>query len=150
MAADFLREKSDLQDKVTTLQANASRALRGVSRFDYLLTPGIPDTKDFFTPAHDDDADIFGTHRRGLTNCRLDVTGLFPPDDLGSDFADSPDASPIRKPFLAANHPTNEIEALQQQPPPPSPVGAVPASVELRALDNRRLYHRKLSTISPF
>ena len=117
MAADFLREKSDLQDKVNTLKANASRALRSGSRFDSPLTPGGPETKDFLTPAgHDDDADIFGTHGRGSTNRRnLDVSGLFPPDDLGSDFADSPDASPIRKPFLAANHPTNEIEALQQR-----------------------------------
>lgn len=117
MAADFLREKSDLQDKVNTLKASASRALRSGSRFDSPLTPGGPETKDFLTPAaHDDDADIFGTHGRGSTNRRnLDVAGLFPPDDLGSDFADSPDASPIRKPFLAANHPTNEIEALQQR-----------------------------------
>jgi hypothetical protein len=115
MAADFLREKSDLQDKVNTLKANASRALRSGSRFDSPLTPGGPETKDFLTPAgHDDGADIFGTHGRGPTNRRnLDLSGLSPPDDLGSDFADSPNASPIRKPFLAANHPTNEIEALQ-------------------------------------
>jgi hypothetical protein len=99
------------------LKANASRALRSGSRFDSPLTPGGPETKDFLTPAgHDDDADIFGTHGRGSTNRRnLDVSGLFPPDDLGSDLADSPDASPIRKPFLAANHPTNEIEGLQQR-----------------------------------
>jgi hypothetical protein len=70
----------------------------------------------FTSAGHDDDADIFGTHGRGSTIRRnLDVSGLSPPDDLGSDFADSPDASPIRKLFLAANYPTNEIEALQQR-----------------------------------
>jgi hypothetical protein len=36
------------------------------------------------------------------------------PDDLGSDFTDSPDASLIRKPFLAAKHPANKIKALQR------------------------------------
>jgi hypothetical protein len=104
-------------EKSHILKANASRARRSGSRFDSPLTPGGPETKDFLTPTgHDNDADIFGTHGRGSTNRRnLDVSGLFPPDDLGSDLADSPDASPIRKPFLAANHPTNEIEALRQR-----------------------------------
>jgi hypothetical protein len=109
-----MAEKSDLQDKVNILKANASRALRSGSRFDSPLTPGGPETNDFLTPAgHDNDADIFGDPRKRLHQSK--ESGLFPPDDLGSDFADSPDASPIRKPFLAANHPTNEIEALQQR-----------------------------------
>ncbi|KAF8962640.1 hypothetical protein BDZ97DRAFT_2059572 [Flammula alnicola] len=116
-AAGLARDKSDLQQAMDTLKAEVARAGRRLPRFGSPLTPGGPDTKDFLTPAgHDDPDDVFGTTGRGSTNRRnLDVSGLFPPDDLGSDFADSPDPSPVRKPFLAANHPTNEIEALQQR-----------------------------------
>ena len=40
---------------------------------------------------------------------------MFGAEDLGSDYADFPKHSPFRKTFLAANHPSNEIEALQQR-----------------------------------
>ncbi|PPQ80542.1 hypothetical protein CVT25_001575 [Psilocybe cyanescens] len=116
-AAGLARDKSDLQQAMDTLKANVARAGRMLPRFGSPLTPGGADAKDFLTPAgRDDDGDVFGTTGRGSTNRRnLDVSGLFPPDDLGSDFADSPDPSPLRRPFLASNHPTNEIEALQQR-----------------------------------
>ncbi|KAH9478703.1 Anucleate primary sterigmata protein A [Psilocybe cubensis] len=116
-AAGLARDKSDLQQAVDTLKAEVARAGRMLPRFGSPLTPGGADTKDFLTPAgRDDDGDVFGTTGRGSTNRRnLDVSGLFPPDDLGSDFPDSPDPSPLRRPFLSSNHPTNEIEALQQR-----------------------------------
>jgi len=116
-AAGLARDKSDLQQNVDTLKAEVARAGRRIPRFGSPLTPGGPDQKDFLTPAHDGDgeSDVFGTTGRASTNRRnLDVAGLFPPEDL-ADFADSPDPSPVRKPFLAANHPSNEIEALQQR-----------------------------------
>ncbi|KAF8905236.1 hypothetical protein CPB84DRAFT_1745558 [Gymnopilus junonius] len=119
-AAGLSRDKSDLQQAIDTLKAEVARAGRRIPRFGSPLTPGHGETKDFLTPAgglHDDaDSDVFGTGRPSMNRRNLDVSGLFPPDDLGSDFGDnSPDPSPLRKPFLAANHPTNEIEALQQR-----------------------------------
>ncbi|KAJ3484850.1 hypothetical protein NLJ89_g11950 [Agrocybe chaxingu] len=118
-AAGLARDKSDLQQTIDTLKAEAARAARRIPRYGSPLTPGRDDQKDFLTPAgHDMDgeSDIFGTTGRGSVNRRnLDVASLFPPDDLGDDFGDSPEPSPLRKPFLAANHPSNEIEALQQR-----------------------------------
>ncbi|KAF9480593.1 hypothetical protein BDN70DRAFT_805008 [Pholiota conissans] len=115
-AAGLMRDKSDLQQAMDTLKAEVARAGRRLPKYGSPLTPGGPETMDFLTPAgHNDPDDVFGTTGRGSTNRRnLDVSSLFPPEDLG-DFADSPDPSPLRKPFLAANHPTNEIEALQQR-----------------------------------
>ncbi|KAF8155589.1 hypothetical protein B0H34DRAFT_783418 [Crassisporium funariophilum] len=117
-AAGLARDKSDLQQTIDTMKAEATRAGRRVPKFGSPLTPGGNQGHDFLTPAgHDDaDSDVFGTTGGASTNRRrMDMSGLFPPDDLGSDFADSPDPSPVRKPFLAANHPSNEIEALQQR-----------------------------------
>ncbi|PPQ81667.1 hypothetical protein CVT26_013990 [Gymnopilus dilepis] len=119
-AAGLARDKSDLQQTIDTLKAEIARAGRRLPRFGSPLTPGHGDTKDFLTPAHaeDPDADVFatGTGRPSTNRRNLDMSGLFPPDDLNGDYADlSPDPSPLRKPFLAANHPTNEIEALQQR-----------------------------------
>lgn len=122
-AAGLARDKSDLQQTVDTLKAEAVAVARrrGAGRFgEPLLTPGHSgDQRDFLTPAGDGDGeDVFGTTGRASTNRRnhLDVASLFPPDDLGDDL--SPDASPLKneKPlFLAPNHPSNEIEALQQR-----------------------------------
>lgn len=116
-AASLARDKSDLQQALDTVKAEAARAARRLPRYGSPLTPGGPETKDFLTPAgHDDPDDVFGTTGRGSTNRRnLDVSSLFPPDEFGMDLNESPDPSPLRRPFLAANHPTNEIEALQQR-----------------------------------
>lgn len=126
-AAGLARDKSDLQQMVDTLKAEAVAVARrrGAGRFgETLLTPGHgADQRDFLTPAGDGDGeDVFGTTGRASTNRRnnhLDVASLFPPDDLDFDNL-SPDVSPLRnesnKPlFLAPNHPSNEIEALQQR-----------------------------------
>ncbi|KAF8815724.1 hypothetical protein BYT27DRAFT_7079180 [Phlegmacium glaucopus] len=117
-AAGLARDKSDLQQTIDTLKAENARAGRRLPRFGSPLTPGAKDGTDFLTPAgHDDhDSDVFGTTGGASTNRRkLDVSAMFSAEDLGSDFADSPEPSPLRKPFLAANHPSNEIEALQQR-----------------------------------
>ena len=116
-AAGLARDKSDLQQTIDTLKAENARAERRLPRFGSPLTPGTKTETDFLTPAGlDNDSDVFGTTGGASTNRRkLDVSGMFGADELGSDFADSPDPSPIRKSFLAANHPSNEIEALQQR-----------------------------------
>ena len=116
-AAGLVRDKSDLQQTIDTLKAENARAERGIPRFGSPLTPGTKTDTDFLTPAGlDDDSDVFGTTGGASTNRRkLDVSSMFGPDDLGSDYADSPEHSPFRKTFLAANHPSNEIEALQQR-----------------------------------
>jgi hypothetical protein len=116
-AAGLVRDKSDLQQTIDTLKAENARAERGIPRFGSPLTPGTKTDTDFLTPAGlDDDSDIFGTTGGASTNRRkLDISGMFGTDDLGSDYADSPEHSPFRKTFLAANHPSNEIEALQQR-----------------------------------
>ena len=116
-AAGLARDKSDLQQTIDTLKAENARAERRLPRFGSPLTPGTKTNTDFLTPAGlDNDPDVFSTTGGASTNRRkLDVSGMFGTDDLASDFADSPDPSPVRKSFLAANHPSNEIEALQQR-----------------------------------
>ena len=116
-AAGLVRDKSDLQQTIDTLKAENARAERGIPKFGSPLTPGTKTDTDFVTPAGlDDDSDVFGTTGGASTNRRkLDISGMFGTDDLGSDYADSPEHSPFRKTFLAANHPNNEIEALQQR-----------------------------------
>lgn len=116
-AAGLARDKSDLQQTIDTLKAEAARAARRIPRFGSPLTPGGADQKDFLTPAPDGDgdSDVFGTTGRASTNRRnMDVANLFSQEDLG-DLDVSPDPSPVRKTFLASNHPSNEIEALQQR-----------------------------------
>lgn len=116
-AAGLVRDKSDLQQTIDTLEAENARAGRRLPRFGSPLTPGTKTDTDFVTPAGlGDDSDVFSTTGGASTNRRkLDVSGMFGADDLGSDYADSPEHSPFRKTFLAANHPSNEIEALQQR-----------------------------------
>jgi hypothetical protein len=116
--AGLVRDKSDLQQTIDTLEAENARAGRRLPRFGVPITPGTTKTdKDFVTPAGlDDDSDVFGTTGGASTNrWKLDVSSMFGAEDLGSDYADSPEHSPFRKIFLAANHPSNEIEALQQR-----------------------------------
>ena len=116
-AAGLVRDKSDLQQTIDTLKAENARAERGIPRFSSPPTPATKTDADFLTPAGlDDDSDVFGTTGGASTNRRkLDVSSMFGTDDLGSDYADSPEHSPFRKTYLAANHPSNEIEALQQR-----------------------------------
>ncbi|KAF8889574.1 hypothetical protein BD779DRAFT_1662013 [Infundibulicybe gibba] len=116
-AAGLARDKSDLQQTIETLKTEASRAGRRLPRFGSPLTPNGPGTNDYLTPAgdHGDDDVFTGTGGASTNRRRLDTSAMFPPEDLGSDFADSPEPSPVRSSFLAPNHPSNEIEALQQR-----------------------------------
>ena len=108
-AASLQRDKSDLQQSVDALKSEASRSKR-LPRFGSPSTPNGP-TSDFRTPAADDD-DPFSVPPSTTNRKRID--GLFPVDAFGDLVDASPDPSPSR-PFVASNHPNNEIEALQQR-----------------------------------
>ena len=113
-AASLQRDKSDLQQAIDSMKAEQAKAQRRLPRFGSPLTPNGASASEMATPADHDDDDVFSAAGASThTRKKLDNSGLFPPD--GFDFADeSPDPSPSR-PFLAPNHPTNEIEALQQR-----------------------------------
>ncbi|KAH9946869.1 hypothetical protein B0H21DRAFT_891679 [Amylocystis lapponica] len=116
-AASLQRDKSDLQQTLDTMKAEAAKANRRFPRFGSPLTPNGAHDTDMLTPNNQDEDDVFGTTGGASTNNRkkYDNSGLFPGDSFGSEFGDSsPEPSPS-KPFLAPNHPSNEIEALQQR-----------------------------------
>ncbi len=54
-AAGLARDKSDLQQALDTMKADVARAARRLPRYGSPLTPGGPETKDFLTPAGQDD-----------------------------------------------------------------------------------------------
>ncbi|KAI0822893.1 hypothetical protein BC628DRAFT_1521193 [Trametes gibbosa] len=112
-AAGLQRDKSDLQQALDSMKAEATKQSRRLPRFGSPLTPNGATASGVATPAQDED-DVFSVAGASThTRKKLDNSGLFPPD--GFDFADeSPDPSPSR-PFLAPNHPSNEIEILQQR-----------------------------------
>ncbi|KAI0739174.1 hypothetical protein C8Q80DRAFT_1124536 [Daedaleopsis nitida] len=113
-AASLQRDKSDLQQALDTMKSEMTKGNRRLPRFGSPLTPNGASASEMATPADRDDDDVFSAGGASThTRKKLDNSGLFPPD---FDFAvdESPDPSPSR-PFLAPNHPTNEIEALQQR-----------------------------------
>ena len=116
-AAGLARDKSDLQQTIDTLKKEAARADRRFLRFGSPLTPNGAGGSDFVsTPAVGEDGtlDVFtggaSTNRR-----KQDVNAVFGAPEEFADYLDSPEASPVGRPFLAPNHPNNEIEALQQR-----------------------------------
>ncbi|THG96131.1 hypothetical protein EW026_g5644 [Hermanssonia centrifuga] len=112
--ASLQREKSDLQQEYDAERAKNAKISLRQHRFGSPLTPNGTTAPDFATPAHEED-DIFGATGGASTANRkkFDTSGLLPLDDF--DFADeSPDPSPSR-PFLAPNHPSNELEVAQQR-----------------------------------
>ena len=114
-AASLQRDKSDLQSTIDRMKAEVARAGRRMPSLGSPLTPGGVNTKDYLTPADRDDDDVFGTAGGLSTNRRkMDNSNLFPADGFGDDLDLSPEPSPSKS-FLAASHPSNEIEALQQR-----------------------------------
>ena len=92
------------------MQRNARR----LPKFGSPLAPNGPHTGPH-TPRDDEDDPFSPAHTVASTRNRKqhDTSALFPVDELG--FLDtSPDPSPLR-PVIAPNHPSNEIEALQQR-----------------------------------
>ncbi|KAL7277415.1 hypothetical protein ACG7TL_009277 [Trametes sanguinea] len=113
-AASLQRDKSDLQQAIDSMKVEMAKQQRRLPRFGSPLTPNAAMASEVATPADQDEDDVFSTAGASThTRKKMDNSGLFPPD--GFDFeTDSPDPSPSR-PFLAPNHPSNEIEALQQR-----------------------------------
>lgn len=112
--AGLQRDKSDLQQSLDALKVEMQRNARRLPKFGSPLTPNGAHTGPN-TPRDDEDDPFSPTHTVASTRNRKqhDTSALFPADELG--FLDtSPDPSPLR-PVLAPNHPSNEIEALQQR-----------------------------------
>ncbi|KAI0332880.1 hypothetical protein GY45DRAFT_1432849 [Cubamyces sp. BRFM 1775] len=113
-AASLQRDKSDLQQALDSMKVEMAKQSRRLPRFGSPLTPNGAAASQVATPAEHDDDDIFSVAGASThTRKKLDNSGLFPPDGFDFD-TESPDPSPSR-PFLAPNHPSNEIEALQQR-----------------------------------
>lgn len=113
--ASLQRQIFDLQQTNETTKAELVKAQRKSPRFLSPTTPNGLAPSEAATPANGDADDLFSTTGGASTHNRkrMDTSGLFPLEDF--DYADeSPDVSPSR-PFLAPNHPSNEIEVLQQR-----------------------------------
>ncbi|KAI0792533.1 hypothetical protein C8Q75DRAFT_849873 [Abortiporus biennis] len=110
-AASLQRDKSDLQQTLDSLKLEMSRASKRLPRFGSPLTPNGGSISEAATPMEADEDDVFSA-AASTNRKRVDTSALFPADDEFGDL--SPEPSPS-KPFLAPNHPTNEIEALQQR-----------------------------------
>lgn len=112
-AASLQRDKSDLQQAVDSLKTEAAKASKRLPRFGTPMTPNGALSSAAQTPAPDED-DVFSVGGASTNNRKkLDSSALFPPEGFDN-YDSSPEDSPSR-PFLAPNHPTNEIEALQQR-----------------------------------
>jgi len=112
--AGLQRDKSDLQQSLDALKVEMQRNARRLPKFGSPLTPNGAHTGPN-TPRDDEDDPFSPAHTAASTRNRKqhDTSALFPADELG--FLDtSPDPSPLR-PVIAPNHPSNEIEALQQR-----------------------------------
>ena len=108
--ASLQRDKSDLQQSLDTMKAEMARLNRRLPRMGSPMTPDGRDPSGFLTPNDREMDDVFSlapsTNRR-----RGDTSAMFSAD---GDYDTSPDVSPSR-PFQAPNHPSNEVEALQQR-----------------------------------
>ncbi|TFY60678.1 hypothetical protein EVJ58_g4992 [Rhodofomes roseus] len=115
-AASLQRDKSDLQQALDTAKAEMAKGNRRFPRFGSPLTPNGAAATDTLTPNNYDEEDVFGTTGRASTNNRknADATAFFSAEAFDEYADSSPEPSPS-KPFLAPNHPSNEIEALQQR-----------------------------------
>lgn len=109
-AASLQRDKSDLQQSLDTLKAEMARLNRRLPRMGSPMTPEGRDRSDLLTPNDREMDDVFST-APSTSRRRGDTSAMFSAD---GDFDSSPDVSPSR-PFHAPNHPSNEVEALQQR-----------------------------------
>lgn len=115
-AASLQRDKSDLQQALDNLKTEVAKGNKRFPRFGSPLTPNGAAASDVLTPNNLEEDDVFGTTGRASTNNRknVDATAFFSADAFDEYADSSPEPSPS-KPFLAPNHPSNEIEALQQR-----------------------------------
>ncbi|KIK26002.1 hypothetical protein PISMIDRAFT_95742 [Pisolithus microcarpus 441] len=114
-AAGLQRDKSDLQSTLDAMKAEVAKANRRLGpKYGSPLTPGAASAQDFLTPVAPEVDDVFTTGGASTNRRKMDSSAVFQPENF-EDIADiSPDPSPSR-PFQAANHPSKEIEDLQQR-----------------------------------
>ncbi|KAI5996283.1 coiled-coil protein [Pisolithus albus] len=114
-AAGLQRDKSDLQSALDAMKAEVAKANRRLGpKYGSPLTPGAASAQDFLTPVAPEVDDVFTTGGASTNRRKMDSSAVFQPENF-EDIADiSPDPSPSR-PFQAANHPSKEIEDLQQR-----------------------------------
>ena len=105
-AASLQRDKSDLQQSLDTMKTEMARLTRRLP----CGSPMTPERSDLLTPHDREMSDVFST-APSTTRRRGDTSTLFSGD---GEYDSSPDVSPSR-PFQAPNHPSNEVEALQQR-----------------------------------
>jgi hypothetical protein len=108
--ASLQRDKSDLQQSLDTLKAEMARLNRRLPRMGSPMTPDGRERSDLLTPNDREMDDVFST-APSTSRRRGDTSAMFSTD---GDYDSSPDVSPSR-PFQAPNHPSNEVEALQQR-----------------------------------
>ncbi|KAH9177580.1 hypothetical protein EDB89DRAFT_2218243 [Lactarius sanguifluus] len=108
-AASLQRDKSDLQQSLDTVKAEMARLNRRLPRMGSSMTPEGRERSDLLTPHDREMSDVFST--APSTSRRRGDTSAFSAD---GEYDSSPDVSPSR-PFQAPNHPSNEVEALQQR-----------------------------------
>jgi predicted nucleic acid-binding Zn-ribbon protein len=109
-AASLQRDKSDLQQSLDTVKAEMARLNRRLPRMGSPMTPEGRERSDLLTPHDREMSDVFST-APSTSRRRGDTSTLFSGD---GEYDSSPDGSPSR-PFQAPNHPSNEVEALQQR-----------------------------------
>jgi len=103
--ASLKRDKSDLQQSLDALKAEMARLNRRLPRMGSPMTPEGKERTDLLTPNDREMDDVFSpapstSRRRGDTSAMFSADGDF-------------DSSPSRR-FQAPDHPSNEVEALQQ------------------------------------
>ncbi len=108
-AASLQRDKADLQQSLDTMKAEMVRLNRRLPRMGSPMTPDGRERSDLLTPHDREMSDVFST--APSTSRRRGDTSVFSVD---GEYDSSPDVSPSR-PFQAPNHPSNEVEALQQR-----------------------------------
>ena len=108
--ASLQRDKSDLQQSVDSMKAEIARLNRRLPRMGSPMTPEGRDRSDLLTPHDREISDVFST-APSTSRRRGDTSAMFSAD---GEYDSSPDVSPSR-PFHAPNHPSNEVEALQQR-----------------------------------
>ncbi|KAI5993250.1 hypothetical protein EDD15DRAFT_2439397 [Pisolithus albus] len=114
-AAGLQHDKSDLQSALDAMKAEVAKANRQFGpKYGSPLTPGAASAQDFLTPVASEVDDVFTTDSASTNRRKMDSSAVFQPENF-EDIADiSPDPSPSR-PFQTANHPSKEIEDLQQR-----------------------------------
>ncbi|KAI5998631.1 hypothetical protein EDD15DRAFT_2403529 [Pisolithus albus] len=114
-AAGLQHDKSDLQSALDAMKAEVAKANRQFGpKYGSPLTPGAASAQDFLTPVASEVDDVFTTDGASTNRRKMDSSAVFQPENF-EDIADiSPDPLPSR-PFQTANHPSKEIEDLQQR-----------------------------------